>query len=120
MSLYVFLGIWLIFWLAGSWMAKNQWKAKQPIAMGFLISLPMIAFWGYAMNDREDKKVEKKLSRTEELIQEAKFLEDNEAEKVKICIAYDYVMNNATDNLNQDLFQEYKAKYENRRCDYYY
>lgn len=50
MNLYVFLGMWLIFWLAGWWMAKNQWKAKQPIGMGWLISLPLILFWMYGMN----------------------------------------------------------------------
>lgn len=72
------------------------------------------------MDYREDGKKETKITRTEQLIQEAKFLEDNDAEKVKICIAYDYVMNNATDNLNQNLFQEYKTKYEDRRCGSYY
>lgn len=120
MSMSVLLGFWLIFWIAGTWMAKNQWKAKQPIGVGFLISLPMIAFWGFAMDYRESGKEEIKIGRTEQLIQEATFLEENQAEKVKICIAYDYVMNNATDNLNQDLFQEYKAKYEERRCGSYY
>lgn len=120
MNIYVLLGVWSVFWVAGWWMAKNQWKAKQPIAVGWLISLPLLIFWMYGINYREDRKADKEVTRTEELIQQAKFLEENSAEKVKICIAYDYVMNNATDNLNQNLFQEYKAKYENRRCGSYY
>lgn len=118
MNIYVLLGVWLVFWVAGWWIAKNKIKAKQPIGVGWLISLPLIIFWMYAMDYREDGKANKELSRTEQLIQEAKFLEENNAKKVKICIAYDSIMNKATDSLNQNLFQEYKAKYEERGCDY--
>lgn len=50
MNIYALLGVWLVFWVAGWWMAKNQWKAKQPIAMGWLISLPLLIFWMYGMN----------------------------------------------------------------------
>lgn len=49
MNVYILLGVWLVFWVAGWWMAKNQWKAKQPIAMGWLISLPLIIVWMFGM-----------------------------------------------------------------------
>nr|WP_313976118.1 hypothetical protein [uncultured Psychrobacter sp.] len=121
MNIYVFLGVWLLLWIISWWVAKNKYKAKQPVGVGFLASMFILVFVFYAVEFllREDQPTAKELNRTEELIQEAKFLEENSAKKVKICIAYDSVMNNATDNLNQELFQEYKNKYEEKGCDYY-
>lgn len=122
MKIYVFFGTWLILWIICWWIAKNKYKVKQPIGTGWLASMfiLVVIFYTAQFLLREDQPTAKELSRTEELIQEARFLEENNAKKVKICIAYDSVMNHATDHLNQSLFQEYKAKYEERRCDYYY
>lgn len=45
MNIYVLLGIWLVLWIGGWWIAKNKIKAKQPIGMGWLISLPFLIVW---------------------------------------------------------------------------
>ena len=45
MSIYALLGAWLVFWVVGGWIAKNKIKAKQPIGMGWLISLPLVIVW---------------------------------------------------------------------------
>lgn len=45
MNIYVLLGVWLVLWIGGWWIAKNKIKAKQPIGMGWLISLPFLIVW---------------------------------------------------------------------------
>ena len=56
MNLYVLLGVWLVLWVGGWWIAKNKIKAKQPIGVGWLISLPFLIVWmliaGYSQTEK--------------------------------------------------------------------
>lgn len=39
MNIYVFFGAWLILWVLCWWVAKNKYKVKQPIGVGWLASM---------------------------------------------------------------------------------
>lgn len=45
MNIYTLLGVWLLLWIGGWWIAKKQLKTKQPIGAGWLISLPFLIVW---------------------------------------------------------------------------
>lgn len=101
MNVYALLGIWLVFWIAGWWMAKNQWKAKQPIAMGWLISLPLIAFWMYGMsfisNNSSTDNIGEVVSSPEIT------LTDDERSRLSAAVGSSYSYTGNEDKLDQSL-----------------
>lgn len=101
MNIYVLLGVWLVFWVAGWWMAKNQWKAKQPIGVGWLISLPLIGLWMVGMNFLPNNSLNDDVDETvssPEII-----LSDDERNRLSAAVGSNYVYTGNTDKLDQSL-----------------
>lgn len=56
-------------------------------------------------------------SYTKKVVSKAEFLEQNDAKKVTLCNAYQNVIYNASSNSDQELYQAYSEKYDQKKCD---
>lgn len=85
-NVYLIFGFWLIFWIGGWAIAKYQLKAKQAIGLGWLISLPMLLFWFYAMGDRLKEKTPQELqAEAKQAGEQYFFLSQYSTDHDKIC-----------------------------------
>lgn len=56
-------------------------------------------------------------SYTKKLVNKAEFLESNNVKRSELCNAYENIMNNASSNSKQELYQTYSEKYDQKKCD---
>lgn len=100
MNVYALLGVWLVFWVAGWWMAKKQWKAKQPIGVGWLISLPLLGLWMYGMSFVNNSS----LNMVDEVVSSPEIeLTDIQRNRLSTAVGANYNYTGNTDKLDQSI-----------------